>query len=202
MKIFCIGRNYAEHAKELNNDIPTKPLIFMKPPTALLKDNKPFYYPEFSKDIHYECEVVLKICKNGKHIAEKFAADYFNEISLGIDFTARDLQNELKQKGHPWEIAKGFDNSAVIGQFVSKESYDLSNLKFSLNKNQQVVQNGNTKDIIFSFGKIISYISQFFMLQTGDLIYTGTPAGVGQIHIGDILEGFLEEKKLFHTEIK
>lgn len=202
MKIFCIGRNYAEHAKELNNDIPTKPLIFMKPPTALLKDNKPFYYPEFSKDIHYECEVVLKISKNGKYISEKFAADYFQEISLGIDFTARDLQNELKSKGHPWEIAKGFDNSAVIGQFESKERYDLSTLNFSLTKNQERVQSGNTKDVIFSFEKIISYISQFFMLQTGDLIYTGTPAGVGQIQIGDVLEGFLEEKKLFHTEIK
>lgn len=201
MKIFCIGRNYALHAKELNNEIPEKPLVFMKPPTALLKGNKPFYYPEFSSNIHFEGELVVRICKNGKHIQEKFAKNYYDQITLGLDLTARDLQNELKSKGHPWEIAKGFDGSAVIGSLVPFQG-DIADLSFTIRKNDEIVQSGNCSDMLFTVDRLISYISKFFMLQTGDLIFTGTPAGVGPIKIGDVFEGFLEEKKLFRTEIK
>jgi len=201
MKIFCIGRNYALHAQELNNEIPEKPLVFMKPPTALLKGDKPFYYPEFSKNIHFEGELVVRICKNGKHIQEKFAKKYYDQVTLGLDLTARDLQNELKSKGHPWEIAKGFDGSAVIGSFVPLAG-DLSDISFTIRKNNEIVQNGYCQDMLFSIDYLISYISQFFMLQTGDLIYTGTPAGVGPIEIGDVFEGFLQEKRLFLTQIK
>jgi acylpyruvate hydrolase len=202
MKILCVGRNYAEHAKELKNEIPDKPIIFMKPATAILKDDKDFYLPEFSKEVHYEVELVIKISKNGKHIVKRFAKDYYDEISLGIDVTARDLQAELKSKGHPWEIAKAFDNSAILGTFINKTDYNLDNLNFSLKKNNEVVQTGNTKDMLFDIDDIIVYSSQFFRLQMGDLIYTGTPAGVGKMNIGDIFEGFVEEKKLFLTEIK
>jgi len=201
MKIFCIGRNYALHAQELNNEIPEKPLVFMKPPTALLKGDKPFYYPEFSKNIHFEGELVVRICKNGKHIQEKFAKNYYDQVTLGLDLTARDLQNELKSKGHPWEIAKGFDGSAVIGSFVPLAG-DLSDISFTVRKNNEIVQNGYCQDMLFSIDYLIHYISQFFMLQTGDLIYTGTPAGVGPIEIGDVFEGFLQEKRLFRTQIK
>ena len=201
MKIFCIGRNYALHAQELNNEIPEKPLVFMKPPTALLKGDKPFYYPEFSKNIHFEGELVVRICKNGKYIQEKFAKNYYDQVTLGLDLTARDLQNELKSKGHPWEIAKGFDGSAVIGSFVPLVG-DLSDISFTIRKNNEIVQNGYCQDMLFSIDYLISYISQFFMLQTGDLIYTGTPAGVGPIEIGDVFEGFLQEKRLFRTQIK
>lgn len=201
MKIFCIGRNYALHAKELNNEIPEKPLVFMKPPTAILKGNKPFYYPEFSSNIHFEGELVVRICKNGKHIQEKFAKNYYDQITLGLDLTARDLQNELKSKGHPWEIAKGFDGSAVIGSLVPFQG-DIADLSFTIRKNDEIVQSGNCSDMLFPVDRLISYISKFFMLQTGDLIFTGTPAGVGPIQIGDVFEGFLEEKKLFRTEIK
>ena len=202
MKIFCIGRNYAEHAKELNNAIPTKPLIFMKPPTALLLENKPFYYPDFTKNLHHEIEVVLKVCKNGKAIQPEFAHRYYDKIALGIDFTARDLQDDLKAKGQPWEIAKGFDNSAVLSEFVSLEGFDKNNINFSLKKNGVDVQIGSTKDLIFSFDVLISYISKFFTLQQGDLIYTGTPEGVGAVQIGDKLEGFLEGTEMFSCEIK
>lgn len=201
MKIFCIGRNYALHAQELNNEIPEKPLVFMKPPTALLKGDKPFYYPEFSKNIHFEGELVVRICKNGKHIQEKFAKNYYDQVTLGLDLTARDLQNDLKSKGHPWEIAKGFDSSAVIGSFVPLAG-DLSDISFTIRKNNEIVQNGYCQDMLFSIDYLIHYISQFFMLQTGDLIYTGTPAGVGPIEIGDVFEGFLQEKRLFRTQIK
>ena len=201
MKIFCIGRNYALHAQELNNEIPEKPLVFMKPPTALLKGDKPFYYPEFSKNIHFEGELVVRICKNGKHIQEKFAKKYYDQVTLGLDLTARDLQNELKSKGHPWEIAKGFDGSAVIGSFVLLEG-DLSDISFTIRKNNEIVQNGYCQDMLFSIDYLIHYISQFFMLQTGDLIYTGTPAGVGPIEIGDVFEGYLQEKRMFRTQIK
>ncbi len=201
MKIFCIGRNYALHAQELNNEIPEKPLVFMKPPTALLKGDKPFYYPEFSKNIHFEGELVVRICKNGKHIQEKFAKKYYDQVTLGLDLTARDLQNELKSKGHPWEIAKGFDGSAVIGSFVPLAG-DLSDISFTIRKNNEIVQNGYCQDMLFSIDYLIHYISQFFMLQTGDLIYTGTPAGVGPIEIGDVFEGYLQEKRLFRTQIK
>lgn len=203
MKIFCVGRNYALHAKELGNAIPEAPVIFMKPATALLKDNKPFYYPEFSKGIEFECEVVLKICKNGKHIAEKFASDYYQEIALGIDFTARDLQSQLKEKGLPWELAKAFDNSAVIGSFIDKSTIKEENsISFEMKKNDEIIQQGNTKEMLFSFDYLIHFLSTYFTLSTGDLIYTGTPAGVGKIAIGEKYEGFLEGVKSFTCEIK
>lgn len=202
MKIFCIGRNYVEHAKELNNAVPTKPLIFMKPPTALLLEDKPFYYPDFTKNLHHEVEVVLKICKNGKAIQPEFAHRYYDKIALGIDFTARDVQDDLKAKGQPWEIAKGFDNSAVLSEFVPLSDFNASDISFYLTKNGEKVQVGSTKDLIFSFDTVVSYISKFFTLQQGDLIYTGTPEGVGAVKIGDILEGFLEGKKMFNCEIK
>ena len=202
MKIICIGRNYAEHAKEMKSDIPTEPVFFMKPETALLKD-KDFYYPEFTKDLHHEVEIILKISKNGKHIAEEFASTYYNEIGIGIDFTARDIQQKCKEKGLPWEKAKAFDNAAPIGEFVSKETFaDLKNISFQLNINGKPRQIGNTKDLIFSFEKIISYISQFITLKTGDLIYTGTPEGVSAVNIGDVLEASIEGKKMFYLNIK
>lgn len=203
MKIFCIGRNYAEHAKELNNELPENPVIFMKPPTALLRQNADFYHPDFSKNIHHEIEIVLKIDKNGKSISPKFAPNYYTHLALGIDFTARDLQNELKAKGLPWEIAKAFDHSAPISDFVPiAEFNDLNNLQFELKKNGVTVQNGTTANLIFSFNYLISYISKFFTLHTGDLIFTGTPAGVGKVTIGDTLEGFIENKKMLICNIK
>ncbi len=202
MKIFCIGRNYLEHARELNNDVPTKPMVFMKPATALLLDGKPFYLPDFTKNLHYELEVVLRIAKNGKHIQPKFAKQYIDKIALGIDFTARDLQDELKSKGHPWEIAKAFDHSAVLGGWKNIENIDTKNLNFRLEQNGNIVQNGNTADLIFDFETLICYISQFFTLQQGDLIYTGTPAGVGKVQIGDRLEGFLFNEKLLTCDVK
>lgn len=202
MKIFCIGRNYVEHAHELNNAVPTQPMVFMKPPTALLLEGKPFFYPEFTKNLHYELEIVLRIGKNGRHIQPKFAKNYIDKIGLGIDFTARDLQDQLKSKGHPWEIAKGFDQSAVLGDFQSASELDFNNINFRLEKNGQIVQNGNTKDLIFDFETLICYISQFFTLQQGDLIYTGTPAGVGAVQIGDQLDGFLEGKKMLTCAVK
>jgi acylpyruvate hydrolase len=203
MKIICIGRNYIDHATELNNPIPKSPLIFMKPATALLTGSKPFYHPDFSNNIHHEIELVLKIKKNGKQVNQKFASDYYDEIGLGIDFTARDLQDQLKDKGHPWEIAKAFDNSAVIGDFINKNDLqDQHDIVFSLTKNGNEVQVGNSKDLIFNFDFLISYVSKFFTLQSGDLIYTGTPAGVSAVKIGDKLEGFLGQKKLLDCEIK
>lgn len=191
MKIICIGRNYAEHAKELNNPVPERPVVFMKPATALLVNNKPFYYPEFTKNLHYEAEIVLKIAKNGRHVQPEFAADYVREIALGIDFTARDLQQECKKKGQPWEIAKAFDGSAPISDFVAIERVNREAIEFQLFKNGTKVQHGNTRDLLFSFDDIIVYVSQFFKLQMGDLIFTGTPAGVGPVQIGDKLEGYL-----------
>lgn len=202
MKIICIGRNYAEHAKELGNEVPENPVIFMKPDTAILKKGTDFYIPEFSDDVHYELEVVLKMSKGGKYIQEENAAGYFNEIGLGIDFTARDLQSNLKAKGLPWELAKGFDGSAVVSQFYNKENYDLSKLQFSLNKNSAKVQDGDTSLMIFSAEKIIAFVSQYFTLKAGDLIFTGTPAGVGKVVENDILEGFLENKKVLHVRIQ
>ena len=202
MKIICIGRNYAEHAKEMKSEVPTEPVFFLKPETALLKD-KDFYYPEFTKDLHHEVEIVLKISKNGKHIAEEFAAQYYNEIGIGIDFTARDLQMKCKEKGLPWEKAKAFDNAAPIGDFVPKENFtSLKNISFQLTINGNQRQVGNTKDLIFSFEKIISYVSQFITLKTGDLIFTGTPEGVSAVNIGDVLEASIEDKKMFHLNIK
>lgn len=191
MKIICIGRNYAEHAKELKNEVPDEPVVFMKPSSALLVNDKPFYYPEFSNDIHYEVEIVLKICKNGRHVQPEFAADYYDHVALGIDFTARDLQTKCKEKGQPWEIAKAFDGSAVLGDFVPIDQINRDAVEFKLRKNNHVVQHGNTQDMLFSFDDIIVYVSKYFRLQIGDLIYTGTPAGVGPIQIGDKLEGFV-----------
>lgn len=201
MKIICIGRNYAAHAKELKNELPTEPVFFMKPDTALLKE-KEFYLPDFSKDMHHEIELVLKISKAGKHIQEEFAHKYYDEIGLGIDFTARDLQEQCKQKGLPWEKAKAFDNSAPIGNFVPKAQLELNNISFSLKINGAYKQQGNSKDLIFSFDKIIAYVSQFVSLKVGDLIYTGTPEGVGPVKIGDVLEGDLNGKTFLSLEIK
>lgn len=203
MKIIAIGRNYAEHAKELNNPVPTTPVFFMKPDTALLKDNKPFYHPDFSDDIHHEIEIVLKISKEGKHISENFAANYYEEIALGIDFTARDIQSKHKEKGLPWELAKAFDNSAPVSSFIPKSKFtDLYNLNFRLDVNDQTVQDGNTKDLLFSFERIIAFVSQYITLKKGDLIFTGTPAGVGKVNVGDHLAGYLEGEKLLDFHIK
>jgi 2-keto-4-pentenoate hydratase/2-oxohepta-3-ene-1,7-dioic acid hydratase in catechol pathway len=203
MKIVCIGRNYSEHAKELNNPIPTEPVFFMKPDTAILRGGQPFYIPEFSNDIHYETELVLSICKAGKHIEKKFAPLYYDKIGIGIDFTARDLQQQCKEKGLPWEKAKAFDNSAVLGEFVSANDYkDKKNISFSLNITQKTVQKGNSGDMIFDFEDIICYVSKFITLKQGDFIFTGTPAGVGKVNINDKLEGFIEDKKLLEFSIK
>lgn len=206
MKIICIGRNYAKHAKELNNAIPKQPLVFMKPSSALLVNDKPLYYPEFTQDLHYEIEVVLKIGKNGKHVQPEFAHKYYTEIALGIDFTARDVQKKCKEKGHPWEIAKGFDNSAVLSPFVSIDLVNRNAIEFRLEKNGKTVQHGNTKDLLFPFDELIVYTSKYFKLHQGDLMYTGTPEGVGAVQIGDKLEGFLylkgEERKMFSCEIR
>ena len=203
MKIICIGRNYADHAKELGNEIPDEPVIFMKPKNALLQGHTPFYYPEFTNELHYECELVLRVCKNGKYITEKLAPDYYNAISVGIDFTARDIQDEHKKKGLPWEKAKAFDNSAILGKFVDiKPGFNKKGILFSLKMNGEVVQKGNSDDMIFSFDSIISHISNYFSLNIGDLIYTGTPAGVGECVVGDELEGFLGNEKMFSLTVK
>ena len=202
MKIFGIGRNYAAHIEELNNERPEEPVIFTKPETALLTRNRPFYYPDFSKDIHFEVEVLLKISKVGKNIDQKFAHTYYDEIGIGIDFTARDLQTIAKEKGLPWAIAKGFNDSAPISKFVPKKEFDLQNLNFSLNQNGEIKQQGNTSMMLFSFDYIISYLSTFFLLKKGDIIFTGTPKGVGPIAIGDKLEAYLENEKMLYVDIK
>ena len=203
MKIICIGRNYIEHAKELNSEIPNEPVFFLKPDTSLIKDNRPFFYPDFSKDIQYEVELVLKIAKAGKNIQTKFANKYYDEIGIGIDFTARDIQNICKTKGLPWEKAKAFDGAAPIGKFISKNEFlDQKNINFNLIINNYLVQKGNTKDLLFSFDTIIAHVSNFFTLKTGDLIFTGTPEGVGPIKIGDRLEAYIENQKLLDFEIK
>ena len=203
MKILAVGRNYSEHAKELNNPVPTEPVVFLKPDTALLREGKPFFHPDFSNDIHYEVELVIKIGKEGKHIAEKFALNYIDSIGIGIDFTARDIQEKCKQKGLPWEIAKAFDHSAPIGNFVNiAEFKDLKNISFSLKKNDEIVQSGNSSDMIFSFEQIISYLSKRFTLKKGDLIFTGTPAGVGKINIGDKYQAYIENQLLLSLEVK
>jgi 2-keto-4-pentenoate hydratase/2-oxohepta-3-ene-1,7-dioic acid hydratase in catechol pathway len=203
MKIICIGRNYSEHAKELKNEVPSSPVFFLKPDTSLLKDNAPFYYPSFSNDIHYEVELVIKISKNGKTILPQFAHKYYEQISVGIDFTARDLQNQCKEKGLPWEKAKAFDQSAVIGKFIPlSELKNKEHINFGLTINDKQVQQGVSNDMIFSFDTIIAYVSQFITLKTGDLIYTGTPAGVGPVKIGDKLKAYLENELLLDFEIK
>ena len=200
MKIICIGRNYSEHAKELGNEVPEQPVIFIKPDTAVLKGND-FYIPEFSQDIHYELEVVVKISKGGKYIQKENAAQHYEEIGLGIDFTARDLQSELKAKGLPWELAKGFDGAAAVSPFFRKDSYALENLHFSLLKNGSVVQNGNTSQMLFSTDDIIAFASKYFTLRVGDLLFTGTPAGVGRVEENDVLQGFLEDQKVLDIRI-
>jgi 2-keto-4-pentenoate hydratase/2-oxohepta-3-ene-1,7-dioic acid hydratase in catechol pathway len=203
MKIFCIGRNYADHAKELNNDIPEEPIIFMKPKSALVQNHTPFYYPEFTNELHYECELVIRIGKNGKYIQEKHAPNYFNAFTVGIDFTARDIQNVLKSQGLPWEKAKSFDNSAAVGKFVEvPNGQKISDINFSFMRNKEVVQKGNSNEMIFSINKIISNISNYFSLNIGDLIFTGTPAGVGECVVGDVLEAFIEKDCLLTLEVK
>lgn len=203
MKIICIGRNYIDHAKELNNPVPEEPLFFMKPESALLLNNLPFYLPEFSKEIHYEVEVVVKINGPAKQITEESAHKFYNSVSLGIDFTARDIQKRCKEKGHPWEIAKAFDHSAQLGTFVTLDkTLDVNNLTFELYKNGTRVQEGHTSDMIFSIDRILSYLSTFVTLETGDLIYTGTPAGVGPVAPGDHFVGKLEQQVLFDFEVK
>jgi 2-keto-4-pentenoate hydratase/2-oxohepta-3-ene-1,7-dioic acid hydratase in catechol pathway len=203
MKIFCIGRNYVDHAKELGNEVPTEPVIFMKPKSALLQNFTPFYYPEFSNELHYECELVLRVSKNGKYIQEKHAANYYNGITVGIDFTARDIQDELKKKGLPWEKAKAFDNSAAVGKFIDiTPAINKQNINFSFEKNKEEVQKGNSADMIFSFDKIVANISKYFSINIGDLIFTGTPAGVGECVAGDELEAFLEKESLLTVEVK
>ncbi len=203
MKIICIGRNYGAHAAELKNEIPEAPVIFLKPQNAILTEGKPFYYPDFSKNIHYEGELVLRIAKNGKCIEEKFASKYFDAVTVGIDFTARDLQDYQKAKGLPWEIAKAFDHSAVIGNFIPiTEEQKESGFQFSLHKNGIEVQYGKTEQMINSFNRIISYASNFFSLNIGDLIFTGTPSGVGPIAIHDNFEGYLGDQRLLQVTIK
>ena len=203
MKIICVGKNYSEHIAEMNSEAPASPVIFFKPDTALLKNNQAFYHPSFSENIHYEVELVLRISREGKLIEEKFAHKYFDSIGLGIDFTARDIQEEAKKKSLPWAIAKGFNHSAPISEFIPVEEFkDLNNISFSLEKNNALVQKGNSSDMIFSFSKILAYISQFINLKKGDLIFTGTPSGVGKISIGDQLTGYIENQKLLDFEIK
>ena len=203
MKIICIGRNYVDHIRELNNAIPGEPVFFLKPDTALLIRNRPFFYPSFSTDIHYELELVLKINKVGKHIQKQFTSTYFDEIGLGLDMTARDLQESAKKKSLPWAVAKGFDQSAPIGRFLSKNMFsDFRNINFHLNLNGKNVQNGNSGLMIYSFEDIISHISRYMTLRTGDLIFTGTPAGVGPVKIGDVLEGYIEGERILKCEIK
>lgn len=201
MKIICVGRNYAEHIEELANEKPENPVIFLKPDSAILIKKNPFVIPAFSNDIHYEVEVLVKICRLGKHINRKFAHKYYNEIGLGIDFTARDIQNKLKEKGLPWEKAKAFDGSAVIGQFYSKDKFDLKNLSFKLLRNDDLVQDGNTSKMLWGIDELISYISQFFTLKIGDIIFTGTPVGVGKVNSKDILTGKLEENEAFKINV-
>jgi 2-keto-4-pentenoate hydratase/2-oxohepta-3-ene-1,7-dioic acid hydratase in catechol pathway len=203
MKIIAIGRNYAEHIEELKNERPSAPVVFLKPDTALLKNNSPFYHPDFSENIHHEVELVLKISKEGKHIQKKFAERYYEEIGIGIDFTARDLQDKCKAKGLPWEIAKAFNGSAPVGEFLPVSEFkNLNDINFHLLINGQEKQKGNTSMMLFDFTTIIEYVSRFFTLKKGDLIYTGTPAGVGKVNIGDRLEAFIEDQKLLDFEVK
>lgn len=203
MKIICVGRNYAAHAKELGNDVPDEPVLFMKPKNALLQGHTPFYYPEFTNELHYECELVLRVCKNGKYIQERQASNYYNGITVGIDFTARDIQNELMSKGLPWEKSKAFDNSAAVGKFIDiTPGLNKKNINFSLLKSKELVQQGNSGDMIFSFDSIIANISNYFSLNIGDLIFTGTPAGVGECVVGDDLEAFIEKEMLLKIEVK
>lgn len=203
MKIICVGRNYAEHAKELSNDVPAKPVIFMKPKSAMLLPGKPFYYPEFTDNIHYECELVFRICKNGKYVQEKFAHKYYDAVTVGLDLTARDLQQELKSKGLPWELAKAFDGSAIVGDFIPiTPDFSINDLQFELHKNGQRVQVGYAKDMIYPIDEIIEFVTNYISVNIGDLVFTGTPAGVGPITVYDKLEGYLGGEKLLHADIR
>lgn len=203
MKIICIGRNYVKHAQELQHEVPTEPVFFMKPDSALLKDNKPFFLPDFSSEIHHEIELVIKISRLGKNIDAKFASRYYDEIGLGIDFTARDVQRHLIEKGLPWEKSKAFDSSAVLGKFLTREELgNTDQIFFSLKRNGEIVQSGDSRLMIFPFDTIIEHVSKYVTLKIGDLIYTGTPAGVGPVAIGDRLEGFIGEKKMFDIQVK
>jgi len=203
MKIICIGRNYVDHISELNNEKPTEPVIFMKPDTAVLPKKTPFVLPAFSEDVHHEVEILVKICKVGKYISPKFAHKYYDEIGLGIDFTARDVQNKLKEKGLPWEKAKSFDHSAVIGSFLSKNDFpSLENITFELKSNGNSVQIGNTNLMLWKINELVAYVSQYFTLKKGDIVFTGTPKGVAKVVEGDILEGFIEDKSMFKVQIK
>jgi 2-keto-4-pentenoate hydratase/2-oxohepta-3-ene-1,7-dioic acid hydratase in catechol pathway len=203
MKIFCVGRNYAEHAKELGNIIPDEPVIFMKPKSALLQSHTPFYYPEFTNELHYECELVLRIAKNGKYIQEKFASKYYDAVTVGIDFTARDIQNELKEKGLPWEKAKAWDNSAVIGKWIPLANIkNKKEINFGLYKNKELMQQGSSGQMIYDFDYLVSYISNYFSVNIGDLVFTGTPAGVGEVVVGDELECFIDDQSLLNLEVK
>ena len=203
MKIICIGRNYAAHIEELKNETPAEPVVFMKPDTSLLKDGDDFYIPDFSEDVHHEIEIVVKINKNGKHIQEKFAHKYYDEITLGVDFTARDVQSKLKEKGLPWLKAKGFDGAAPIGIFIPKTAFDnLNHLEFRLEVNGKAKQLGDTSLMLHSFDKLVSYVSTIMTLKTGDLIFTGTPAGVAKVQIGDVLEGYIESERILKFEVK
>jgi 2-keto-4-pentenoate hydratase/2-oxohepta-3-ene-1,7-dioic acid hydratase in catechol pathway len=203
MKIICIGRNYADHISELNNEKPSEPVLFLKPDTAVLPKKTPFVIPAFSNDVHHEVELLVKICKVGKYISPKFAHKYYDEIGLGIDFTARDIQTQLKEKGLPWEKAKAFDHSAVIGAFVPKTNFSsLENINFELKSNEKTVQQGNTNLMLWKIDELVAYISQYFTLKKGDIIFTGTPKGVAKVTEGDVLEGFLEDKLMFKTHIK
>ena len=203
MKIICIGRNYLDHANELGNKIPTSPLFFLKPDTAIQPKGHPFFIPDFSNNIHFEVELVVKISKNGKNINEKFAQKYYDEIGIGIDFTARDIQEDCKKNGLPWEKAKGFDGSAQISnEFINKKSLKLEDINFNLNLNNSLMQKGNSKNMIFSFDQIISYISKYYTLRAGDLIYTGTPSGVGKVEIGDSLSCFINGREMLKVNIK
>ena len=203
MKIFCIGRNYVAHAKELGNEVPDEPVVFMKPKSALLQPHTPFYYPEFTNDLHYECELVLRISKNGKYIQDKFASKYYDAVTTGIDFTARDIQNDLKAKGLPWEKAKAWDNSAAIGKWIPFTSIkNKKDINFCLYKNKELVQQSNANLMIHDFDSIVAYISNYFSVNIGDLVFTGTPAGVGELVVGDELEAFIEDDSLLSLEIK
>ncbi len=202
MKIICIGRNYAKHIAELQNERPTEPVIFLKPDSAILANKMPFFIPDWSNGIHYEVEILVKINRVGKYIDAKFASKYYNEIGLGVDLTDRELQSKLKEKGLPWEKAKAFDGSAIIGNFYDKSEFDLENLNFSLQINENLVQNGNTKAMLWKIDELIAYVSQYFTLKKGDIIFTGTPQGVGQVFENDILTGFIESKEAFSVKIK
>ena len=203
MKLICIGRNYTEHIKELNNEKPTDPVIFIKPDTAILLKKQPFFIPDFSDDVHHEVEILVKINKVGKHISKKFAHKYYDQVGLGIDFTARDVQSQLKAKGLPWEKAKSFDGAAVIGNWLPKSEFDdVNNINFSLKKNESCVQKGNTRHMLYKIDEIIEYVSKYFTLKIGDVIFTGTPSGVSRVQPNDVLEGYIDENKLFSIKVK